>query len=259
MRIIFAFMLALLPSGAFACGPDTDCQVGDRIYRIAMTDGVQNPGALVFSHGYRGSARGVMRNGGLRRLANEIGLALIAAHGEGGTWDLQGSPSNPQSDGSAEFAYFEAVLNDAQSRFGIDRTNVIATGFSAGGMMTWNLICHRSDLLRGGVPMSGTFWENMPTSCETTPVSVVHIHGDNDPTVSLSGRPIGTTHQGDVPKALDMYARHGDFGNKIAQQMGGLNCATRDNSEGQVLALCLFSGGHSFRLENLRAGLELLK
>ena len=84
-----------------------------------------------------------MRNGGLRRLANEMGLALIAAHGEGGTWDLQGSPSNPRSDGSAEFAYFEAVLNDGQSRFGIDRTNVIATGFSAGGMMTWNLICHR--------------------------------------------------------------------------------------------------------------------
>ena len=56
MRIIFAFMLALLPSGAFACGPDTDCQVGDRIYRIAMPDGVQNPGALVFSHGYRGAS-----------------------------------------------------------------------------------------------------------------------------------------------------------------------------------------------------------
>jgi polyhydroxybutyrate depolymerase len=259
MRLIFAFMLALLPSGAFACGPDTDCQVGDRIYRIAMPDGVQNPGVLVFSHGYRGSARGVMRNGGLRRLANEMNLALIAVQGQGGTWDLSGSPSNPQSDGSAEFAYFENVLNDAQTRFWIDRTDVVATGFSAGGMMTWNLICHRSDLLRGAVPMSGTFWENMPTSCDTTPVSVVHIHGDKDPTVPLSGRPIRTTHQGDVSKAIGMYARHGGFGNEVAQQTGGLTCATRENTEDQVLALCMFSGGHSFRLENLRAGLEMLK
>lgn len=70
-----------------------------------------------------------------------------------------------------------------------------------------------------------------------------------------SGRRIKAMSQ----RALDMFARHGGFENEIAQQMGGLNCAARDNSEGQVLALCLFSGGHSFRLEHLRAGLELLK
>jgi polyhydroxybutyrate depolymerase len=248
-----------MPVGAVACGADTDCDIGDRSYRIAMPDGVQNPGALIYAHGYGGSAQGAMRNGGLRRLANDMGLALIAANGAGGTWDLPGSPSNPTSTGAAEFTYFENLLEDAQSRFGIDRTKVIATGFSAGGMMTWNLICHRSDLIRGAIPMSGTFWDPLPAACDTPPISVVHIHGDNDPTVPLMGRAIRTTHQGDVRIARDMYAQHGGFGNEEAQQAGGLNCTMRDNVKDQILGFCMFSGGHSFRLENLRAGLEMLK
>lgn len=258
MRWFAALALAILPTGGMACGAGTDCVVGDRSYRIAMPDTVENPGAIVFSHGHRGSARGVMNNSGLRRLAADMGYALIAADGVDGTWDLPGSPSNPSSDGAGELAYFEAVLNDAATQFGINQDNIIATGFSAGGMMTWNLICDRSNLLRAAVPMSGTFWEDIPTTCDTPPISVIHIHGDNDPTVPLSGRAIRTSHQGDVPTALGMYARHGGFGNAVSQQVGGLDCAVRDNAEDLTLGFCMFEGGHSFRLEHLRAAIEMV-
>jgi polyhydroxybutyrate depolymerase len=253
-----ALAFALLPTGAMACGADTDCMIGDRSYRIAMPEGVANPGAIVFSHGHRGSANGVMRNGGLRRLASDLGYALIASNGVNGTWDLPGSPSNPSSDGSSEFSYFEAMLDDAATQFDIDPDNIIATGFSAGGMMTWNLICERSDLIRAAVPMSGTFWEDIPASCSTDPISVVHIHGDRDRTVPLGGRQVRESHQGDVPTALGMYANYGGFTGDTSYTLGGMTCTTRGNADGETLGFCLFEGGHSFRLENLRAGLTLV-
>lgn len=258
MRWAAALIIGLFPTMGLACGADTDCMIGERSYRIAMPDGATNPGALVFAHGHRGSARGVMNNSGLRRLASDLGMALIAANGVDGSWDLPGSPSHPTSDGSVEIAYFDAMLADAETQFGIDGDNIIMSGFSAGGMMTWNLLCARSDLIRGAVPISGTFWADIPETCETPSVSVVHIHGDNDPTVPLSGRAIRTSHQGDVPTALSMYANHGGFGNAVNSQVGGLDCTQRSNAEDQILGFCLFAGGHSFRLEHLRAGIEMV-
>lgn len=70
LRILVAMALACVAPAAFACGPDTNCQLGDRHYRIAMPeghDGVTHFGAIVFAHGYRGSARGAMRNIGMHR------------------------------------------------------------------------------------------------------------------------------------------------------------------------------------------------
>ena len=89
-------LLLMLASPALACGPDTNCKVEDRFYRIAMPeghDGTTPVPAVVWSHGYQGSARGVMRWGALRRMVSDAGLALIATQGIGGSWDLPFGPS----------------------------------------------------------------------------------------------------------------------------------------------------------------------
>ena len=75
----YALPLLLFPTATLACGSDTDCVVGDRIYRIHIGEKTApEMGAIVFAHGYRGSAAGVMRNGSLKGLADELGIALIA-------------------------------------------------------------------------------------------------------------------------------------------------------------------------------------
>ncbi|MFC6761018.1 hypothetical protein ACFQFQ_18435 [Sulfitobacter porphyrae] len=134
---ISALLLALISaSPVLACGADTDCVLGDRTYRIAMPEGYDGKtpvGALVWSHGYRGSAAGAMRNGSLRRMVSDAGLALIAAQGVDGSWDLPKGPGTFDSTGAAEFDYFDAVLADAQARFAIDPERIIVSGFSAGG------------------------------------------------------------------------------------------------------------------------------
>lgn len=249
-KFLCAALVACLPASAFACGPDTECSIGDRHYRIAMPeghDGVTPVGAIVFAHGYRGSARGAMRNMGMRRMVSDMGLALIAVKSLDEDWVIPNAPRHLDSDGAEEFAYFEAVMADAAARFALDRDRVMITGFSAGGMMVWNLACARPDLFAGFAPISGTFWKEPPERCARPVASVVHIHGINDPTVPLSGRPIGPTRQGDVAEVLAMYRAHGGFGAAQMAQVDDLSCARQQNDTGAVLEFCTFSGGHSFR------------
>lgn len=254
-----ALLIALVPVQAMACGVQTDCTVGDRIYRIAVPEGVTNPGVLVFAHGYRGTANGAMRGENLRNLAFENDMALIAVQGVDGNWQLPGTPRNPTLTGEAEYSYFEAVLDDAEARFGIDRSRSVMTGFSAGGMMVWNLICHRSDLFAGFVPMSGTFWTPEPVTCDSPAANVVHIHGTADTTVPLGGRPIGEQHQGDVLEALGMYAGYGGYADPARSDVGDMACETRENADGKVLGFCAFDGGHGFGIGRLRAAMEMVK
>ncbi|QFT58729.1 Alpha/beta hydrolase family protein [Sulfitobacter sp. THAF37] len=262
MRRFISLIAFILATPAFACGPDTDCTVGDRTYRIAMPeghDGATPVGALVWSHGYRGSAAGAMRNGSLRRMLSDAGLALIAANGIDGSWDLPNGPGTFDSTGAAEFAYFDAVLADAKDRFPIDPDRIVAAGFSAGGMMVWNLACSHPGAFAGFIPMSGTFWLEPPETCVPPVSSIVHIHGDADRTVPLTGRVINETKQGEVADAIALYEDFGDFGPAVATSYEDLNCEVRSAPTGDMLDFCLFPGGHSFRTEHLRYGLERLQ
>ena len=261
MRILLTLFL-LIATPALACGPDDNCPIGDRFYRIAMPeghDGETPVGALIWAHGYRGTATGVMRNGSLRRMVSDAGLALIAVQGVDGSWTLPYGPRTFNSTGAAEFTYFDAVLDDAQRRFPIDSSRVIASGFSAGAMMVWNLACSHPDDYAGFIPMSGTFWLKPPAACAAPVSSIVHIHGDADNTVPLTGRRIGETKQGEVADALATYTKFGGFGPAKPSKSGKLTCQDRHNAKGEILEFCLFPGGHSFRTEYLRYGIKRLR
>ncbi|MDW4498407.1 prolyl oligopeptidase family serine peptidase [Sulfitobacter sp. D35] len=252
MRWLAALTISIFAAPALACGPDSDCVIDNRTYRIAMPenhDGATPVGAVVFAHGYRGSAAGVMRNGSLRRAVSNMGLALIAADAGENDWNIPNAPRNMDSDGSVEFTYFAEMLDDAAERFPIDADRVMMTGFSAGGMMTWNLACNLSDRFAAFAPISGTFWLGPPESCEAPVASILHIHGDDDSTVPLDGRPILETRQGKVSDALEMYADFGGFDAVDEAESGGLRCTMKRNPEGEILDFCLFAGGHSFRTE----------
>ncbi len=248
-------MALFLTTTAQACGPDTDCVIEDRSYRLRMPeghDGESKVGAIVFAHGYRGSSEGVMRNDSLNALSSELGVALIAAKTKGIDWSIPGTPSKNRKEGIDELAYFDRVIEDASTRFPIDRERLLATGFSAGGMMVWNLICHRSEAFTAFAPIAGTFWVPEPETCTSPPANVIHIHGDADPVVPLEGRPIADTAQGNVFAVLDMYRRYGSYGEASARTVDGLRCEDRVNSAGDLLNFCLFAGGHSFETRFIR-------
>lgn len=255
-------VLALLASGgaARACGPDTDCLIGERHYRIAMPEGNTGApvGAVVFAHGYRGSADAVMKNTNLRRLVSEMGLALIALKSADEDWVIPFAPRHMDTDGSVEFRYVEAVLDDVTRRFPVDPDRLMAAGFSAGGMMVWNLACVMPERFAGFAAIAGTFWMKPPESCAQPAASLLHIHGSSDPTVPLKGRPILETRQGNVAEALEMYEQIGGFSPAGRTSFEDLECRSLSNPSGEILDFCLHPGGHSFRSSYLRFAWERL-
>lgn len=260
LALISVVSLALSVGPTAACGVDTDCKLGDRIYRIAMPESGTTTGAIVYMHGYRGSAKGAMRNAALKDLAHRNGLALVAAKSAGDDWRIPGVPEDPSVSGEEEFTYFDGLIDDLETRHGIDRTNLIATGFSAGGMMVWNLACRRGGSFKAFVPIAGTFWDPVPDTCPDYPVDMVHIHGTTDKIVPLAGRPIAQTHQGDVLIAIDRLVAAGGYEDKVSDlETDDLSCKIGESGDQRVMAFCTHPGGHSFKAEYLDTALDILK
>ena len=147
-----------------------------------------------------------MRNKNLGKAVSNLGLALVAPKSSGDDWAIPGTPSGATP---VELEYFEAVVADIRQRFNIDTSRMMASGFSAGGMMVWNLACDRGDLFAAYAPIAGTFWEPTPQTCNSSPQSIIHTHGTSDKIVPLTGRPIGNTRQGNVWNVLKMYREKG--------------------------------------------------
>lgn len=248
--IVSLASLSIHTSQANACSADSDCLLeNDRHYRIRMPeghDGASKVGAIFFMHGYKGSAKAVMNNKNLGKAISDLGVALVAPKSAYEDWAIPGAPSEKEP---IELEYFDAIVADLKKRFPIDTSRMMASGFSAGGMMTWNLACDRSELFAAYAPIAGTFWEPTPTNCETPTASIIHTHGMTDKIVPLFGRPIGNTKQGNVPKVLDMYAKKGKFINagEYRNTTLEMQCTKLQNPDAQVLELCLHEGGHSMK------------
>lgn len=261
--MIFRFALTTLfvmlaPGLALACGATSDCAVTNGTYRISLPDThATSLAAIIFAHGYQGSAAGTMKNTSLRKMASDRGAALIAIDADGDDWAIPNAPGESTSPRD-EMAYLDAVIADAASRFGIDPKRIVVTGFSAGGMFVWNVICDRGDAFAGYIPYSGTFWKSPPQACPAGAQNIIHIHGTADTTVPMAGRAIAETRQGDLHEVLAMYMKDKDFTAETGYNIADLACSHAANPAGKRLDLCLFDGQHSFTAERLAAAYDML-
>lgn len=243
---LIALVFALMASAATACGRGTDCEVPLGTYRIAMPDEPAR-GVILYFHGYRGTAAGVMRNGALVDAALARGLAVVAPQGLDRTWSFPGSPRDARD----ETAFMRQVHDDMLARFDLPAERIMVTGFSTGGTMTWHMACDLGGLFAGYAPIAGAYWEPEPERCPSEPPVLLHIHGTADRTVPMQGRPIGPrAHQGDVRESIAQWRRQAQCGTEPRlRRQGRLTCARWTECEAGVIELCLHDGGHSIRSE----------
>ncbi|MEO1718874.1 MAG: polyhydroxybutyrate depolymerase, partial [Pseudomonadota bacterium] len=216
-------------------------------------------GALFFMHGWRSNPANVMRNAELKAFVDARGLALVAPKSAQDGWDIAGSPSERSQ---TELPFFDRLLGVLTERHGIATDQLVATGFSAGGMMVWNLICYRGDKFRAFIPIAGTYWRPIPQTCDTPSATVLHIHGLDDPMVPMTGRKIRHYQQGDVRRALTLYRAQSALaeGPPITLQRNGLRCAFHQRADHTAggTGLCLHDGGHWYRSSDLALAFDLL-
>ena len=124
-------------------------------------------------------------------------------------------------------------------------------------MMVWHLACHRGSVFAGFAPMSGTFWEPLPTRCPGGPVNPIHYHGNEDPAVPILGRPVKDAHQGSVYAAIDLITQAGDYYVREASLTADMDCGRQEDSAGHVVELCNFRGGHVLKPAHLERAWQI--
>ncbi|MEM9012991.1 MAG: polyhydroxybutyrate depolymerase [Pseudomonadota bacterium] len=200
--------MATFPAAAQGCGDaETPCEIDGGHYHAALPADGAARGAVLFLHGWGGTGRGVIRNGGLVSGFLERGYALIAPQGmprregdTGGSWNSFARESRRD-----DVAFLDSVAADAVARFGLDRDNMAVTGFSGGGMMAWRVACDAPATFRAYGPIAGLLWRPLPESC-AGPIRMQHTHGWADPVVPIEGRSVagGRFTQGDLFRGLDI-------------------------------------------------------
>ncbi|MBN9064010.1 MAG: hypothetical protein BGP06_12250 [Rhizobiales bacterium 65-9] len=253
-RRLLGLLIATLLTGAVPpaasrdlCPAEQGCKVAEGRYRLivppAYSEGAAL-GAIIFFHGYQGSAEETASDPALLAAAARLGVALVAPDGQGRTWSYPGSPGRYRD----EFAFVAHVLDDVSARFPVDPKRIMASGFSQGGSMVWYLACLMPERFRAFAPIAGAFWEPLPSSCAHPRPPLIHVHGLADATVPLAGRRLPSGYeQGDTFESfaiLDPAAR------RIRPSIAAsgdrdLSChSLTANPQAPVLELCLHAGGH---------------
>jgi len=249
LRLLFLAMALAWCSPSQACGPMQPCQIGERgeyrVYPPPGWDGRTPIGAFVFIHGHRSSASEMLNYKELTDAVHALGFMLVAPQGLGESWGTPGSPGEGKRD---EVAFINAVIDDLEKSFPIDRKRLVASGFSQGSAVVWEIACKGDGRFAAFLPIAGVWWQPMPKTCTAPPRPLLHIHGIADSVMPIGGRSLRDRwKQGDVSIAVaTMRVYNGCLpGASRHEQRGELTCAFETACESRKpVALCLHPGDH---------------
>lgn len=255
MLRLLALLLMAGPALAEAiCGAaDAPCQVDARQYHLVLPEGDGPFPVVIFFHGSGGNAADLLRPGyqGLVTGFTARGYAFLAPAAERIPFQGGAATGWRWGRGQGDFAFVSALIADALDRFPLDGSRIYAAGQSHGGAFLWYLACSGAEpRIAGYVPMAGALLIEQPESCaDGIPVApLLHIHGEGDNVVPLSGKPstpmrFGLRPMGRVTR--DMAERAGCAGGR-RERDGGFRILIWDDCPGGLrLGLALHPGGHA--------------
>ena len=257
-RAALALLAFLLASGAAGAATCADCTAAGGTYHTVAPPGWNGKTKLrllLFLHGWMMEGGDVTADPGIRAAAARTNFLIVAPDGLLRSWSHTGSPSQARDD----LAFLRAVVADVKSRWPIDPNHVVAAGFSQGGSMVWDLACRAPADFTAFLPISGGFWEPLPAAC-TGPVDLRHVHGRDDHTVPMVGRPLfGPYRQGDIRQGFAIWAAtDGCRPNPVTlKDSTGLDCETWTGCQAaHRLQLCTRAGGHRMWEADILTGLR---
>jgi len=140
---------------------------------------------MINLHGYTGTMFDQQEVTSMNTKADQEGFIAVhpQALGDPPSWHgpLPGVP------GQADKDFFVFLLEYLQAIINIDPARIYATGFSNGATMSTALGCFMSETFAGIAPVAGGHTDF--ANCEIErPVSVLVVHGTEDPTIPYEGR-----------------------------------------------------------------------
>jgi polyhydroxybutyrate depolymerase len=163
-----------------------DVDFADRTYELyvpeSYAEGQPAPLLLVL-HGAGGTGARTRGWLGLDELADENGFIVAYPDGLANNWDFgNGLPTRSGNPFRVDDVGFLVWLVDEIGKsYRIDRERVFAAGMSNGALMTYRLACEAPETFAAIAAVAAPVYVPAVRGCEDTPVSVLHIHGTEDP------------------------------------------------------------------------------
>jgi polyhydroxybutyrate depolymerase len=171
------FLIGVLGSAvpALACIPSEPCRIGAEAFYLVSPppewDGKKPIGAFVFIHGHKATAAEMI---GYRELVDAVhaqGFMLVAPQGLGDSWSTPGSPGDGRRN---EVSFIASIMDDLAKRFPVDQKRTVASGFSQGASVVWEIACHGDGRFQAFLPIAGVWWQPMPKECKAPPRPLLH-------------------------------------------------------------------------------------
>jgi polyhydroxybutyrate depolymerase len=143
---------------------------------------------LLAFHSRTTNAKELLRSTSIGDFVNDMGFVLATINGsvhEYSSWNA-GTCCTPATDFNEDDVELSSLIIDSiSSAYSIDPNRIWAIGHSNGGMMSYRLACDLSDKISGVAIVGGALMDDSCTPAK--PVSLLHIHGDNDETIPFTG------------------------------------------------------------------------
>lgn len=162
-----------------------------RSYQIYNPVPNQKKLAVVIAlHGGGGNATQMIKR--FQDQAQEHSFLLVAPQGVGpsdkkGVWNSTGCCGEATQQQVNDIEFIKQLIIDLQQYYSIDKKRIYVTGFSNGGMLTYQLANKLSQQLAAVAVVSGAMFNDQPTSLDAVPVPMMIIHGERDPVVPVQG------------------------------------------------------------------------
>lgn len=180
--------------------------------------------------------------------ADAEGFVLVYPEGTGNPLSFNAGAccGDAMKQGVDDVAFTTKILDSLEAELCIDAKRVYAAGMSNGGFMSHRLGCEMSSRIAAIAPVAGV---NGTADCKPTrPVSVLHFHGTDDPTIPYEGKASsGWPSARDTVKSwADRDGCTGDPVETFAKD--DVRCLTyKTCREGAEVTLCTVDkGGHTW-------------
>jgi polyhydroxybutyrate depolymerase len=155
-----------------------------------------------------------------------------------------------------DVGFIRKMVGQIEGKFNIDTQKIYATGMSNGGMISYVAACELSDVFKAIAAVAGT--DNTVSCSHKSPVSVLHIHAQNDTHVLFNGG-AGEGSFNDVSKVTDFTSVQSTIERWVGYNqcqakpkrvltVNGAYCDLYDEcAGGSQVKLCVTdTGGHSW-------------
>jgi polyhydroxybutyrate depolymerase len=166
-----------------------------RIYHVHEPDNLPQTGAsvVVVLHGAYNTGCDVAEMSRMNAMSDEKGFLVVYPDGAGGlfnqTWNATLCCDPARQSGVDDAGFIDAIIDDlgVNLNHDINPKRIYVAGFSNGGMMAHAVACRLSHRVAAVGIVAGTGVLD-PAACGPAhPVSVIAIHGDQDPRVQYNG------------------------------------------------------------------------